>query len=415
MLSFNNINVTLLGPFSQILTLRNLPLKGGLQDDQLEVINNGGLIIDKGKILVIDDYKTLSNQYSNVFHEIMEDPMVLMPGFIDSHTHICFWGNRSNDYAMRNSGRSYLEIAKAGGGIWSSVQMTRDASKEELLNMLLKRIDRHTKEGVTTIEIKSGYGLDVETELKMLRVIQQAKSITKANIVPTCLAAHIKPKDYNGNERDYLEHIMEELLPIIKQEGLCSRVDIFIEDTAFSINASQIFLQNAAKLGFDITVHADQFTVGGSKVAVECNAMSADHLEASGDEEIKLLAKSNTVATVLPGASLGLGMQFAPARKLLNAGCCVSIASDWNPGSAPQGDLLIQAAVLGAYEKLSAAEIFSGLTFRAANALRLKKVGTIDVGMKADLQAFPTKDYKNILYNQGKLKATKVWINGVLV
>ncbi|MES2777804.1 MAG: imidazolonepropionase [Bacteroidota bacterium] len=405
----------IIGPFSQIITLQNLPLKGPLQDDELEVIDDGAVLVTDGKIIATGTFASLQTQYPQAFTELIEEPMVLLPGFIDSHTHICFGGSRSLDYAMRNAGKTYLEIAKAGGGIWSSVQMTRAASEGELLLGLVARLDRHLKEGVTTIEIKSGYGLNLEAELKMLRTIQLAKEHTAATLVPTCLAAHIKPRDFEGDEKQYLDWILQDLLPKLKDEKLADRIDIFIEETAFSRTLSVPFLKEAVSMGFQLTVHADQFTAGSSLVAVECNAVSADHLEASGITEIAALTGSETVATVLPGASLGLGMHFAPARKLLDAGCCVAIASDWNPGSAPQGDLLIQAAILGAFEKLTAAEVFAGLTYRAAHALRLDNVGRIVAVHKADLQAYPTKDYRDILYQQGKLKPAKVWIGGEIV
>jgi imidazolonepropionase len=192
-------------------------------------------------------------------------------------------------------------------------------------------------------------------------------------------------------------------------------MDIFVEKGAFSTDLARPFLEQAKNSGFGITVHADQFTTGGSKLAVEMGACSADHLEASGDEEISLLAKSNVVAIALPGASLGLGMPFAPARKLLDGGVCLAIATDWNPGSAPMGDLLLQAALLSAFQKLTAAETFSAITFRAATALRIQDRGTLASGKKADMIAFPTKDYREILYHQGKLKPNIVWKNGYMI
>jgi imidazolonepropionase len=405
----------IIGPFSQILTLRDLPLKGALKDDALEIITDGGVVATEGKIIAVGKFEALRKEYTNCVVEEIQMPAVLIPGFIDSHTHICFGGTRSMDYALRNAGGSYLEIAKAGGGIWSSVQATRNATEEELLQSLVQRINRHLSEGITTIEIKSGYGLNLEAELKMLRVIKKAQTLTKATLVSTCLAAHIKPKDFDGTHQQYLQWILAELLPAVKAEELAGRVDIFIEETAFGKADSIWFLQAAKSQGFQVTVHADQFTAGSSLAAVECGATSADHLEASTEMEIKALAESETVATVLPGASLGLGMHFAPARKLLDAGCCLAIASDWNPGSAPQGDLLMQAAVLGAFEKLSAAEIFAGLTYRAAQALRLQKAGKIEAGFAADLQAYSTNDYREILYQQGKLKAAKIWKSGAAI
>ncbi len=398
----------LTGPFFQILPLANLPLKGGLNDDLLQVIINGGIITENDSIIEVGEFEKLRKKYPEIVVEEVEEEGVLIPGFIDCHTHICFAGSRATDYALRAQGKSYLEIAKAGGGIWDSVTQTRNASESVLTDLLLKRINRHFSEGVTTIEIKSGYGLSVEQELKQLRAIKAASKITKASLVPTCLAAHIFPKDFAGNQHQYLEYILNDLLPILKAEKLTNRVDIFIEDGAFNEHDAFQYLSKAKQLGFDITVHADQFKTGGSKVAVEVGACSADHLEASGELELNMLAHSNTVAVTLPGASLGLGMQYAPARKLLDAGACLAIASDWNPGSAPMGDLLLQAAVMGAAEKLTSTEIFAGLTTRAAKALGLHDRGSLTPGFRADMQQYPCNDYREILYQQGKLKPIMV-------
>jgi imidazolonepropionase len=392
------------GPFTQILPLNGLPLKGALRDDQLQIIPNGGLVVENGLILAVGDFETLRRQNPSAQMNEIEGDAVLLPGFVDCHTHICFAGSRAKDYAMRVQGMSYLEIAESGGGIWDSVTQTRAANEALLTELLVQRAERHLAEGVTTIEVKSGYGLSVEQELKQLRAIQAASHKTKANLVATCLAAHMLPKDFNGDRREYLVHILHDLLPIVKKEDLAKRVDIFIEKGAFKTDEALIYLNKAKAMGFDVTVHADQFTTGGSAVAVEAGAVSADHLEASKDKEIKLLANSNTVAVTLPGASLGLGMPYAPARKLLNAGACLAIASDWNPGSAPMGDLLMQAAIMGAAEKLSTAEVFAGLTFRAAKALNLNDRGVLEAGKKADMQIYPVNDYREILYQQGKLK-----------
>ncbi len=399
----------LTGPFTQILPLAGLPLKGALTDEQLHIIPNGGVLIEDGLILAVDDFETLRKTYPSAQIEEITGDYVLLPGFIDCHTHICFAGSRAKDYAMRNGGKTYLEIAQSGGGIWDSVTQTRAADEAMLTDLLLKRIQRHVSEGVTTIEIKSGYGLSVDAELKQLNAIKAAADKTNASLVSTCLAAHMLPKDFNGNHQEYLQHILQNLLPLIKQKGLSNRVDIFIEQSAFNTSDALNYLAKAKQMGFDITVHADQFTTGGSEVAVKARAASADHLEASSDYEIKLLANSDTVAVTLPGASLGLGMPYAPARKLLDAGACLAIASDWNPGSAPMGDLLMQAAVMAAAEKLSAAEVFAGLTARAAQALKLIDRGTLTKGKLADMQAYPSNDYREILYMQGKLKPTHVW------
>lgn len=402
----------LIGPFNQILPMTGLPPKGALQDGQLPLIEKGGILVAGGKILHVDAYDTLrSGEFE--LHPVGGNA-VCLPGFVDSHTHICFAGDRARDYALRNAGRSYLEIAKAGGGIWDTVTQTRRASGEQLVEGILARCREHLKKGVTTLEVKSGYGLSVAEELKMLRAIKAANEKTAATLVPTCLAAHMLPKDWSGS-RDYLEMIMAELFPILRAEGLAQRVDAFVEESAFSPAQILPYFQRARAMGFDITVHADQFTVGGSRVAVEMGAVSADHLEASGEGEIGLLAKSATMATALPGASLGLGCGFAPARKILDAGGALAIASDHNPGSAPMGDLLTQASILGTFEKLSNAEVLAGITYRGAAALRLMDRGSLAPGHWADLAVFPTHDYRDIPYHQGQLTPSEVWKNGVRI
>ncbi|MBB5647039.1 imidazolonepropionase [Pedobacter cryoconitis] len=405
----------LIGPFSEILTLSGLALNGAINDDQLEVIRGGGVIVEGGKILATGDFEGLRLANPALSVEKVVGEQVLLPGFIDCHTHICFAGSRAKDYSLRIQGKTYLEIAKSGGGIWDSVTQTRATALSKLVELLKQRVQRHLTDGVTTIEIKSGYGLDVSNELKMLRAIKEVSLTTVADLVPTCLAAHLLPKDFEGSQTEYLDHVLADLLPLVKVEELADRVDIFIEESAFDRTASVPYLLAAKALGFEVTVHADQFTTSGLEVAIEVGAVSADHLEASTEREAALLKGSETVAVVLPGASLGLGMQYAPARKLLDAGACVAIASDWNPGSAPMGDLLMQAAVMSAAEKLSTAEVFAGLTFRAAKALSLKDRGTLTEGMLADMQAYPCSDYREILYHQGKIKPAIVWKNGTRI
>lgn len=405
----------LIGPFKQVVTLANLPLRGKLSDEQIEIIVNGGILVNENKIHTIGNFETLKSENQNIEIETIEGEQIVLPAFVDSHTHICFGGNRANDFAMRNAGKTYLEIAESGGGIWSSVQHTRNASEEELLKTLLERIDFLISLGITTIEVKSGYGLDVENELKMLRMIKKAQEKTQATLVPTCLSAHLKPRDFEGTNEEYLNYILTEILPKVKEENLAKRVDIFIEKSAFQPEESKDFLLKTKDLGFEITVHADQFTPGSSRIAVEVGAKSADHLEATIDEDIEFLAQSETVATALPGASLGLGEKFTPARKLLDAGAIVAIASDWNPGSAPMGNLITQASILATFEKLTTAEVLAGMTFRSAFALGLGDRGSLKEGLKADFVTYKTNNFQNVLYNQGSLNAENVYIDGIKV
>jgi len=398
----------LIGPFSQIITMANLPERGAISDNSLEIIEDGGVVIEDGKIIEVGDFLSLSKNDLDV-REITY-PCVLLPGFIDSHTHVCHYGNRSDEYAKRNSGISYQQILEEGGGIHNTMNSTSNSTDEQLIDDTLNRLKRHFQEGVLTCEVKSGYAPNLEDEVRMLRIINEIDSSNDIDLIPTCLAAHVTPKKYESSKK-YLDSIINDLLPIIKEENLSNRVDIFIEEKAFSVTEASNFLEKI-KSDFYITAHANQFTSGGLKVGVDNGAVSVDHLEVITDQEIDYLSKSDTTGVVLPGCSLGLGIPFAPARKLLDYSCKVSIASDWNPGSAPMGDLLMQASLLGSTEKLSNAEVLSGITCRAANALSLEDRGSLENGKIADMIGFKTNDFRDILYNQGKLKPSFICKRG---
>ena len=386
----------------------NLPERGAISDNSLEIIDDAGVVIEDGKIIEVGDFLSLSKNDLDV-REITY-PCVLLPGFIDSHTHVCHYGNRSDEYAKRNSGISYQQILEEGGGIHNTMNSTSNSTDEQLTGDTLNRLKRHFQEGVLTCEVKSGYAPNLEDEVRMLRIINEIDSSNDIDLIPTCLAAHVTPKKYESSKK-YLDSIVNDLLPIIKEENLSNRVDIFIEEKAFSITEASNFLEKI-KNDFYITAHANQFTSGGLKVGVDNGAVSVDHLEVITDQEIDYLSKSDTTGVVLPGCSLGLGIPFAPARKLLDNNCKVSIASDWNPGSAPMGDLLMQASLLGSTEKLSNAEVLAGITCRAANALSLEDRGSLESGKIADMIGFKTNDFRDILYNQGKLKPSFICKRG---
>jgi imidazolonepropionase len=405
----------LIGPFKQIITMDHLPDRGPVSDNQLQIIPVGGILILDGIIQALGNYHELKNQANHTSLEVLDDEFVAFPGMIDAHTHICWMGSRANDYAMRLAGKTYLEIAAMGGGIWDTVIKTRDASVQELIDITVLHANSLLKKGVTTIEVKSGYGLSVAHELKILKAIKEAAKKTPAELVATCLAAHMLPKDFQGNETSYLDLIASDLLPVLIEEELTKRVDVFIEETAFSMQAAAKYLKQAKKLGFRLIIHGDQFTMGVASLANAVGAISIDHLEAADDKEISILANGNTIPVVLPGASLGLGVPFAPARKLLDAGNSLVISSDWNPGSAPMGNLLMQAAVMGAAQKLTMAETWAAITFRAAQALDLHDRGVLRKGLAADIIAFKTFDYKDVLYNQGQLTPAMIWKKGSAV
>jgi len=393
----------IIGPISQLLPMTNLPLKGPISDTQMEIIYDAGIHVREGIIVEIAPYDALTKRGKLPLKKL-ESKYVALPGFIDCHTHICFAGSRARDFSMRIAGKTYLEIAKEGGGIWDTVTSTREANVDELLAGLKYRANLLLSKGITTIEVKSGYGLNLDSELKMLRAIKRANEILKVDLLPTCLAAHIVPKEFKGDTNGYLQLIINELIPIIKTENLSNRIDAFVEDEAFTKDNIRPYLDAAQKMSMDITLHADQFSSGGSALGVAYDAVSVDHLEASGPEEIKMLGNSNTVSVVLPGASIGLGCEFAPARAILDAGGQVAIASDWNPGSAPMGDLLVQASILATFQKLSNAEVLAGITSRAAKALNLRDRGVLNSEKNADIILFEVSDYREILYRQGGLR-----------
>ncbi|MBA2727500.1 MAG: imidazolonepropionase [Parachlamydiaceae bacterium] len=398
---------TLIGPFSQILTMENLPQKGPIFDSQLKVISNGAIAVNNGLITDIGEYDRLKCKFSK--QHFIDKPAVALPGFIDSHTHLVFAGSRASDYALRVSGRSYLEIAKNGGGILDTVSKTRAATKDELIALTLQRCQRLIKLGISTCEVKSGYGLSVVEEIKILEVVAAVNRLQPVTLIPTCLAAHTRPLEFKNNSL-YLSYIAEELLPILIKKKLCRRIDIFVDETAFNVTEARDYLLKARSLGFELCLHADQFRRGGAQLAAELKAVSADHLENSTVEDFKALAEANVVAIALPGAALGLGIPQPHARQMLDNGLSLAIASDWNPGSAPMGNLLVQAAILSAAEHLTIAETLAAITFRAANALQLTDRGCLAIGRRADIAIFPTNDYRDILYYQGSLLPSELYI-----
>lgn len=412
----NKTNKQLIGPFSQMVTMHGQPPVGPIEDKNLDIISQSGIIIENETIVETGPFEAMKNKIdiqNTDIYAINED-MVLLPGFIDAHTHICFAGSRASEYAMRIAGKTYLEIAKQGGGIMDTVRQTRKATLAELIMDLKIKCSELLSEGVTTCEVKSGYGLTLQDELKMLQAIKTVNEEHDIDLIPTALPAHVCPPEFEDPE-DYINMIVQDLLPEITRQNLANRIDIYIDEGAFNLKQGRVYLSAARENGFSITIHADQFCVAGSQLAVEYHAVSADHLEVSGQQEIDSLAKHHITGVVLPGASLGLGLPFAPARNMLDSGMAVAIASDWNPGSAPMGDLLVQACLIGAYEKLSMAETLAGITFRAAKTLNCENRGILCAGNKADMLAFQCSNYQEILYRQGKMKPVHVWKNGIKI
>ncbi len=333
----------------------------------------------------------------------------IIPGLIDPHTHAVWAGDRLNDFEARASGINYEEILRRGGGIRSTMRHTQEASVETLVEMALPRIRSLIHSGATTIEIKSGYGFTLEAELKMLEVIRQLQSKIPARLVPTLLI-HVPPQEKNERTH-YVEQVCNELIPEVASKKLAQAVDVFTEKEAFNVTETEKILSAAKEHGLHLKLHADQFhPIGGTELAVKMNALSVDHLEASTSTQIQALADSSTIATILPGVTLHLGLPAAPARELIKAGAAVAVGTDLNPGSSPVFSTQMALALAVRLNHLSPAEALSACTVNAAAALGLKDVGTLEVGKCANFCVLD--DWREVAYSLGVNSVQKVFISG---
>ncbi len=307
---------------------------------------------------------------------------LVFPSFIECHTHTVFAGDRSDEFELRNNGTSYLEIAKQGGGILSTVRKTREISKSHLQRISQKRVDQFLRQGVSTLEIKSGYALDLKNEIKMLEV---AKSMRGPQIITTYLGAHALPGEFTSYQL-YLDYITEVILPILKKRNLAQRIDIFIEKNFFEVKEAKLFLEKAKSLNFNLTIHANQLSEsGGAELALELQAQSADHVICLNQNTILKFAKSKTVAVLLPMADLYMKCAYPKARALIDAGATVALATDFNPGSCPSQDLMLVGLLARLEMKMTLPEVFLAYTKNAAKALGIDhQQGDLSVGKRAN-------------------------------
>lgn len=409
------------------------PKKGSEMSD-LSIIENGAVAVFGSNILAV-------GKSENILKEFQADQMidsggkVVSPGFVECHTHVVFAGNRLNEFELKIKGADYLEILKNGGGILSTVRQTRETKLAELVDQSRKRLDKLLELGVTTCEIKTGYGLDTETEFKMLEAIIELDRLHQIELIPTFLPAHAIPPEFKENPNEYAELICNEMLPKLHDWrnfayidvdrvdfGYTSKkpffVDVFCERNAFDLEQSRKVLETAKSLGFGLKAHVDEFTnLGGAKMAIELAATSIDHLDAISAEEIALLAESSTIGVVTPTVNFNFGShEFADARKLIDAGCAVAVSTDYNPGSAPCPSLPNAMAIACRYQKLIPSETFNGATINAAFAVGLgDKTGSLEAGKQADILIFDTKDYREITYEFGGNLVETVLKNGRIV
>lgn len=363
--------------------------KRGAEMGEILHIEKGGIIIEDGIIRWVGPESEMPEPEGHVRDEVYMDALgrAVLPGFVDSHTHLVFGGYRPEEFGWRLKGDTYMSIMERGGGIQSTVNATRAASAEELREKAEWYLDEMSAMGVTTVEAKSGYGLDTETEERMLRVIKELAENPerKVDVVSTFLGAHAVPKEYKGRTAEYVDLIIKEMLPRFRD--MAEFCDIFTEKNVFELEDSRRLLEAAREAGYKLKMHADEIVpLGGAELAADLGAVSADHLLHVSDEGIRLMAESGTVATLLPLTAFVLKEEYAPARKFIDAGCVVALATDLNPGSCFSGSIPLTIALACIYMKMSVEETLTALTLNGAAAIdRADRIGSIECGKQGDV------------------------------
>ena len=395
----------------------------GTEMRELAVVEDGSILVRGGRIAAVGKSDQIEKLASSTAERVDATGLVVMPGFVDAHTHPVFAGTREDEYEMRAEGLTYQEIAAQGGGIRSTVRKTRAASEQELFEMALPRVRWLLEHGTTTIEAKSGYGLTVEDELKILRVIRRLDDETSLQLVGTLLGAHEIPDEYRDSSigatrEDYVRLIVEEMLPRVAAENLARYADVFCEPHVFGVDEARRVLERARELGLGLRLHADQLGLsGGAGLAAELGAETADHLEWVDDNEIRALARSGTMAVLLPGAVFNLGLtRYAPARAMIDAGLAVALATDFNPGSSPTPSMQMILSIACTQMRMTPCEAITAATINPAYSLGLgSEIGSLEIGKQADVAIFDCEDYRQIPYFFGINHASVVVKQGRVV
>lgn len=401
---------------NELVTCSGFEAKAGKEAmNDLGVIKNGAIAMADGIITHVGTTEEVLAQINEDEYAVIDaTEKAVLPGFVDSHTHFIFGGYREDEYDWRLRGLSYVEIMEKGGGIINSVRGTEEASLEELVNLGLKRLDSILSFGVTTVEGKSGYGLYKDTELKQLEALRLCDEAHIVDVVKTFLGAHSVPKEYKGRSGEFIDYLLEEVLPLVAKDHLAEFCDIFCEDKVFSVEESRKYLTEAKRLGMKLKLHADEIVpLGGAGLAAELHATSADHLLVASDEDIKKMAEEKVIATCLPCTAFSLKEEYARARVMVDAGCAVAVATDYNPGSCHTESIPLAIALSTLYMGLTTEETITALTINGAAALdRADTIGSLDVGKKADIviHEFPT--YKFLPYHIGVSTVEVVIKNG---
>jgi imidazolonepropionase len=408
---------------SELVTCSGFSAKNGKEMSELGIIADGAVVIEQGKISrvggtaeVVAELKTSGKDLSG-FDTINASGKAVLPGFVDSHTHLVFGGYRADEYAWRLKGDSYMDILQRGGGILSTVAATRSASRGELVEAGLQRLDAMLAFGVTTVEGKSGYGLDREAEIKQLEVMADLNRRHPLDVVPTFMGAHAVLPEFKGREDAYIDFVLADVVPEVASRKLAEFCDVFCEKNVFSVAQSRRLLTSAALSGLKAKLHADEIVqLGGAELAAEIGAVSADHLLHASDDGIRAMAGAGVVATLLPATAFSLREPYARGRFMIDAGCAVALATDFNPGSCFCESIPLIAALAALYMNLTPEEIVAALTINGAAALgRAGTIGSLDPGKQGDVVILEHPSHRFIPYHIGVSTVEKVIKNGNLV
>lgn len=382
---------------------------------ELAIVEDGGMLIRDGRIAAVGKTESIEANLPPDVEIVDADNRVVMPGFVDAHTHLVFGGSRLDDFERRARGETYEQIAAAGGGIWSTVAKTRAASDDDLFEQARRHAEWLLRCGTTTAEAKSGYGLTLESELKILRTIRRVTEETPLQCVPTFLGAHAVPKEDQPEPEQYIERVIQEMLPEIVRQNLAEFCDVFCECGYFSIEQSRKILSAARKAGLKLRIHADQLTNGGGAiVAAELGATTADHLEKTDERGIAALKQANVQPVLLPGSVYALGSTIYPrAREMIDAGLAVVLATDFNPGSSPTPSMPMVLSLACTQMKMTPAEAITASTTNAAYSLnRGDRVGSLELGKVGNFVVFDCEDYREIPYWFGFPRIQSVYVRG---